>query len=46
MAGAQHVTAAVTDPAGRLLAHATTTCLIFPADGGQPRSGHPTGSAI
>ncbi|GGK67068.1 PaaI family thioesterase [Streptomyces flaveus] len=31
-----YATATVTDPTGRLLAHATTTCLIFPADGRQP----------
>jgi hypothetical protein len=28
-----YATATATDPTGRLLAHATTTCLIFPADG-------------
>ncbi|MER6372488.1 PaaI family thioesterase [Streptomyces mirabilis] len=31
-----YATAAVTDLTGRLLAYATTTCQIFPADGRQP----------
>jgi uncharacterized protein (TIGR00369 family) len=31
-----YATATVTDLTGRLLAHATTTCLIFRADGRQP----------
>ncbi|MEU0172205.1 PaaI family thioesterase [Streptomyces massasporeus] len=31
-----YATAAITDPTGKLLAHATTTCLIFPADGRPP----------
>lgn len=31
-----YATATVTDLNGRLFAHATTTCLIFPADGRQP----------
>ncbi|WP_232027271.1 PaaI family thioesterase [Streptomyces lincolnensis] len=36
-----HATAAIADPAGRLLAHATTTCPIFPACGRQPaRTSH------
>ncbi|UUU34119.1 PaaI family thioesterase [Streptomyces sp. CA-210063] len=36
-----YATATVTDLTGRLLAHATTTCLIFPADGRQPaRTSH------
>ncbi|MEH0624210.1 PaaI family thioesterase [Streptomyces stelliscabiei] len=36
-----YATATVTDLTGRLLAHATTTCLIFRADGRQPaRTSH------
>ncbi|WP_406478078.1 PaaI family thioesterase [Streptomyces sp. NBC_01615] len=31
-----YATATITDLGGKLLAHATTTCLIFPADGRQP----------
>jgi uncharacterized protein (TIGR00369 family) len=36
-----YATATVTDPGGRLLAHATTSCQIFQADAHQPsRTGH------
>ncbi|MGW1675705.1 PaaI family thioesterase [Streptomyces sp. NPDC002324] len=31
-----YATATITDLTGKLLGHATTTCLIFPADGRQP----------